>query len=348
MFPSGKTGQVTVFIIVGILVLAISAIILFFVSNSTEQSLEIEQSQVTSTAFNPAGLVGFVESCIEETTIPALFLIAKNGGIIYPQDDSLILFTEYDMINYGWINGESAFSSEKIENDLEEYLFDYLYLCTDDFSIYSKQGFAVYPEYEKIDTKVTLRSNGIQMDVRFPITLETPTGDEVEVNDFSIIIQTNFGDMIDTANTISEEIHLNADLSQINSQEYVLTLFPYDDQTLVFSLTDENNLLDSSALTLFTALELEKKNTAPKLRHIADKAYNENAIWEEVLFADDEENDQLVFSSDSSEFSVTKEGYINSTMPQSGVYHVTFSVEDNSGLVDSQVVRVRVLEIDEE
>jgi hypothetical protein len=73
---SSKKGQVTVFMIVGILVLAVS-IFIFYISSLSVA--EISQSS-KETLFDTSSVELFVQSCLEDTIDDAIFSIAQQGG----------------------------------------------------------------------------------------------------------------------------------------------------------------------------------------------------------------------------------------------------------------------------
>jgi hypothetical protein len=341
-----KRGQVTIFLVVGILILCISALIFFFASNITTQTLENELDSLSSTEFNPAGFVGFIESCIEDTAISSLFLVAKNGGFIYPEEDLPILITEFDMIQYGILEGISGFSVGTVEQDIGRFIEEFLYLCTADFEAFRQVGFSVHPEYQNIQVGATLTQRNLFIETIFPLVITTPTGDEVEIDHFSQTINTHVGKQFDILTQVATEIHETGDIASLEYEPYVLTLFPHDEKTMIISLTDNDNLLDNGLLTIFSAIDLPKKNFAPKFRYIADKTFVKGEWWQEVLFSDDTENDQLDFFSDSEQFPISSDGWINTTLPSEGTYYVTFSVRDTKGLEDFQEVKIRVIEHD--
>src|SRR3989344_969987 len=77
---NGKRGQVTVFIILGIIIIAIIGVTYFVISQRAEQVKKeaiFDQSKLQP-------LKDYVESCIEQEGLKALDLIGKQGGDIDP------------------------------------------------------------------------------------------------------------------------------------------------------------------------------------------------------------------------------------------------------------------------
>jgi hypothetical protein len=73
---SSKKGQVTVFIIIGIFVLAVAGFIFYVVSNTTTEEVQSQRDfpvQLTS-------LQSFVNSCLSDSTVEGLYQTLANGG----------------------------------------------------------------------------------------------------------------------------------------------------------------------------------------------------------------------------------------------------------------------------
>src|SRR3989344_6484315 len=100
-----KRGQVTIFLIVGILILFIFAGLFYIVSVLEQKGLLAETEELPETFALKTRVSSFVESCLRETAIPGIYLLGIQGGVIYPADPTKVLFTENAVINYGYLNG---------------------------------------------------------------------------------------------------------------------------------------------------------------------------------------------------------------------------------------------------
>jgi hypothetical protein len=82
---SGKKAQVTVFIIVGILILFIVAGVLYFTRTSVMGELEVEASyqlEDVPQEFKP--IVTYTEQCLEQIGKKSIKILGQQGGYIYP------------------------------------------------------------------------------------------------------------------------------------------------------------------------------------------------------------------------------------------------------------------------
>jgi len=98
-----KKGQITAFIVIGILILALAGI--FFASSGKPQVERAEQQ--ASSALNQLQrkpLVDYITLCLEETTSQAIRLIAGNGGFISPES---FMQTDQYRVHYGLVAFES-------------------------------------------------------------------------------------------------------------------------------------------------------------------------------------------------------------------------------------------------
>ena len=117
-----KHGQVSAFMIIGVVLLIIVALALFLRENVfvEKAGAEFERPPLPE---DIAPISNYVDKCIENVLTPGIFLLGAQGGYINPPDDSLI--TENAMIAYGSVNGENRLPDvNTIENELARYLED--------------------------------------------------------------------------------------------------------------------------------------------------------------------------------------------------------------------------------
>ena len=78
-----KRGQITVFIIFGIILLIIASLWFYFQSESVSWQGWIDTSIDTPTDMK--AVQEYVEECLQKTAEPGAYLLASNGGI-FPDD----------------------------------------------------------------------------------------------------------------------------------------------------------------------------------------------------------------------------------------------------------------------
>lgn len=335
-----KRGQITIFLVVGVVILLLSAAFFYISAKLEKKSLEIEQKEEVSFNWVKPSLQSVIENCMKETADPSVYLLAIQGGIIYPEEDSQILLTDYGAVNYAWLNGAKGLSKEKMEKDLAEYLETYIDFCVGSFETFTKQGIIVTPDYDKINADFKIAPTFIDIQLKFPLKVELPNGDKLEMNTFSARLGSSLGKLVETAEKLDFPDVSPDDLLEL---PYQPVIFPYDESVTIYSITDKD-YPEAPLSFLFAVRDDFPANEPPILDFIPDKTFRVGDLWEEVLYADDPNNDLLTFSSDSPAFPVAEDGTINVNLNSVGSFTVTFTVEDGRGEKDSQEVTINVLE----
>jgi len=334
-----KKGQVTVFLIIGIILLVVSAFAFYMFSDNVKEELEVTKEKTVSLDGIKPAVKSYVEKCMVDITIEGSYLVAVNGGLIYVED-SPILLTDYGMLNYGHLAGVNYLNKDKLEEDLEIYVEKFIDECFEDFSVFQNQGYSFLVGYDNIDVKLSVSKEKINVELSLPIIISQTDGLEISLSSFSTMVDSELGGLFEAARTFSEENIEEPNLQEMNTGQYFSAVFPFDEHTTIYSLTNED---DPDALVFMFAVEHEK-NTAPQLRFVPDISLRIGEKWEGQLIADDEDGDILTFLSDSAIFPVDDDGSYSAVINQLGKHVITLSVEDEDGLSGSQEVKITVLE----
>ncbi|MEM4336450.1 MAG: hypothetical protein QXG86_00400 [Candidatus Woesearchaeota archaeon] len=102
-----KKSQITVFIILGIITVAIFAFMFFLTQELSRIKLETEANRIVDSILATTPLNYYVTLCLEESTKRALNISGRQGGPIYTEDYAVGIKTgifEQDNISYGIIN----------------------------------------------------------------------------------------------------------------------------------------------------------------------------------------------------------------------------------------------------
>ena len=178
-----KRGQVTIFIIVGIIILFVTAGILFLVKDTKTQGLE--DAAELSSADVPQTFVPFkvfTEQCIRGVAQKGLVILGEHGGYIYPdlvgkynpldptESDGVLLTSV--AVPYWHFNSERnsanvvTYDSHKpalhksedevlsVESQLERYMDENIDACLRGYEGFSEQGFVVEQGVRDVDVKV--------------------------------------------------------------------------------------------------------------------------------------------------------------------------------------------------
>lgn len=333
-----KRGQVTIFLVIGIIILLLSAGFFFIFSKIKTAPLEVEAKEAQKIPGVRGTLQAFVENCIKETIDPAIYLLAIQGGVIYPEEDSLILLTDYGMVNYAWINGASSLSKEKMEKDLETYLENYVDFCLEDFETFTKQNIIVEVDYEKIEAETTIRESFVNTEMQLPLTVTLPNNDTLEMKAFAAQVRSNFGKLFFEVERFKFPHLASSELLKLPYQPLIL---PYDESVTIYSLTEKTG---GTPLSFMFAVRNDfPENEPPLLHFIPDQTFRASDRWQKVLTAEDPNNDVLEFLSDSDLVPIQNDGTIDVEIVSAGEFKVTFTVKDGRGGEDQQEVAITIL-----
>jgi len=227
-----KKGQVTIFIIIAIILVA--AIALFFIfkdSFSSEEGLPPDIEEIYL----------FVEDCIEEVSADITYEIGLGGGYFFPPK-----LSTNSGITYYYSEGENYMpSKEQIEDEISYYLSERLFFCT--------KNFIDFPEFEitqgKIETKTEIKDEEIILDVNYPIRV-TKGKQTTIIEDFEEIVEIRLGIVYSSVDEIikdqlnHESICLSCIFETATNNDLYVDLLDYDEETVVFIVRDENSRIN--------------------------------------------------------------------------------------------------------
>lgn len=166
-----KRGQVTLFIIIAILIVA-GIFLFFYIKNKTSLL-----SPTIPKDIQP--IYNFVQNCLENQTKEAISFAELRGGIIYKNQEEFFLQDKVPYYNLQNI------SISRIESEIGLYIDSGLTNCTSkirssDYSI----------SLDKPNSKVEIKENGVFVNINFPITL-TKGESTIVIEDFSYRLPAN-------------------------------------------------------------------------------------------------------------------------------------------------------------
>ena len=231
-----KRGQVTIFIIIAIILIA--GVSLYFIFRD---KIDISSQDV---ATEP--IVNFVQECIDQTFEDSLVAIANKGG--YSRYNYVEKINEDD-ITYYIFEGENYMPSKKrVETEIAEYFERKFFLCTRHFinfeNYYIEEGF--------LETDVIINDDYVELKVDYPIIITQ--GDETSrIDDFESEISVRFGVLY---NVISEFIlqHRSTEkicLGCLNSaieEDIFVDMETYYGGEVVFTFRDDRSKLNNKPL----------------------------------------------------------------------------------------------------
>lgn len=134
-----KRGQITIFVIIGIVILAIISATFYILNQS-----RINVNEETETMQLPIQLQqekNKIEQCFAEVLEEGALILGKNGGYIYNKPENTINYNNNEIAFIGSID------KKRIENELKEYVLNELARCNEGQKI---KDAAIKIEPEKI------------------------------------------------------------------------------------------------------------------------------------------------------------------------------------------------------
>jgi len=192
-----KRGQITIFIILGIIIVFVLAFIFFITRITVERGDVLTRPvvEVVPTELNP--VVVYTEDCVRKVGIDGLVLAGQQGGYVYPKeygqysaeatDSDGIMFTADTVIPY-WLynkvqNGINAVDLvslkpplkrtggvNSIEKQLDRYMNENLKDCLADYEIFTEQDYEVL-ERGEVDTTTTIAPGKVTFYAKYPIQI---------------------------------------------------------------------------------------------------------------------------------------------------------------------------------
>jgi hypothetical protein len=237
-----KLGQVTIFVIIAIVLVALVAV--YFLVFNKSASLPFEGSDE---------IHSFVQDCIEGIGEESIYSIGRSGGYFFSPLESTS-----SGIPYYYFEGKDLMPSiEEIEEEISKDFNLKLSLCTNNFEDFGE--FEI--ETNEIFSEVKIESEKVFIDVVYPIRIMKGEEEIIlrgfGVSDFSV----SFLEIYNSVQEIVGDFEISSELCLSCLTEIALKKDlkidienPYDD-TLIFVIKDENTFLGDYPFEFSFAVE---------------------------------------------------------------------------------------------
>jgi hypothetical protein len=352
-----KRGQITIFLIVGIIILVLSATIIYFISSAEKGQISEEQKTPFALEVKPK-IVFFVESCLKDKLQEAIQIAGSQGGKIF-FDEENTLFTENQFLGYAYKDGDILLKKKQLEEELGLYIDLDLNSCLNNFLSLQETGLEISEEgIKKYDlrfvseelvnedikswTKVKIYPNLVKADLTYPLIVKQG-GSTLHLESFSTAVNSKTDQALNIINDIIgkyQETKL-INLDYLAGFEPFIKVFPYDGEKTIYSLYYGEE--ESPVMFMFAVKD--NPNHAPRLNHIPSFfTLTKDQQFTFQVKAYDLDKDKLEYSSDDNDFSITEKGLFSFVPNNVGEFKVTITVEDLKGLKDEQEVKFTVKE----
>ena len=323
--PSSKKGQVVAFIIVGIVILVLFAIVLLL----SKSTIKVENNIIPE---KKEGVKHFVQGCLNKAVIDSAFLASKQGGKLNPD---IFVATENLAVPIYWYEGSDFTpTKEEFEDTLSLMIADEVENCL----IKLKHKF----DYGKARVGVTL-SGSINVDLIISIKIDD-LGSTTKIEKFSSDLQLNLIEELDKARTIMDEILVNGFNIESIRDEGIVNYIQLDQDTkLVYIYDVEKSLKFERPYYYYFAVN-KAVNVAPELYISEEINFYFNQYNKLYFKALDLNFDELSYSVDNPMIEISKDesGYFLHWTPKArGVFDFRVAVSDGI-LEDYEVIKVVV------
>jgi len=197
-----KRGQVTVFIIIAIVLVAGVIIFFQFRGGLTQQKIPA--------VFEPA-YKNFLY-CLEENSLIGINLLGSQAGYIelpefepgsaYMPFSSQLDFLGNPIPYWYYVSGnniqrEQVPSKKDMENQLEKYVASKIYDC--DFSSYYEQGFDI--NQGEVEVDVSIEKKKVKLKLDFPFDISN-SEESFSIDSHEVVVKSNIGSLYDSAREI--------------------------------------------------------------------------------------------------------------------------------------------------
>ncbi|MFC1768382.1 hypothetical protein ACFLZX_01335 [Nanoarchaeota archaeon] len=225
-------GQVTIFIILGLLVLISVGLIIFF-RTIPEEGLpyEIKSAEELPDELQPVSL--YVTSCLNRIGLEALLKIGNRGGYIFPENFGITSVTAnptaggavqfstrsplkipfwFHLKSDNSCSGNCEFEilrpplrdgdSRSVESQLSDYISNNIERCTGDFEIFNAQGMNIV-KIDDIITETVVTENDVSVKLYYPLRISQNDVSR-DVNEFVVNFDLNLKDIYELASLLTE------------------------------------------------------------------------------------------------------------------------------------------------
>ncbi len=199
-----KKGQVTIFVLIGILVLLIVGFI--FVANkmTVEQGIEESTQQTVAKAKEP--LEEYIDVCLQSVVENGLLTIGLQGGYYsVPLNRFTTIYTD---VPYYYDDGDVSLvpSMDDVEDSLSQYITNNLMNCLGGFETFREMGYTIETGLMVVDTSIMEDSVSVVLD--YPVTLKS----ETEVKPYEMFVyqyDINLNTVYSVMNTLMTDVITN-------------------------------------------------------------------------------------------------------------------------------------------
>ncbi|MBS3123409.1 hypothetical protein J4437_02105 [Candidatus Woesearchaeota archaeon] len=235
-----KRGQITIFLVVGILILFITAGGYFLKNKLSVSNFEQESKMVEPLTFKTASLKIYADSCLKEAVLSSIQIVAAQGGYAYFYGETIL--RENIEIAYHLKNEKVIYPGNYfLENELSLLIKDAFGLCLNKISI--SPGTEIKTGEMKINLAINQKKIAVKID--YPITI-LQENKEITLENYQGEYDSNLGYLLKASSELVTILssQKTIPLNTLSSYDLIIKVMPIGDKSIIYSLVDEQNIVD--------------------------------------------------------------------------------------------------------
>lgn len=233
-------GQISLFVILGIIVIGVIAFTMYFKSTAMESVAEKEAKIMAALPSDVAEIRKDIAECSQQLFEEALVEVGRYGGYNTPLENSLSVGDNF--VTYGYFEGRKVLPTiETVKAEMAEFIEVFLPDCVD----FSQYGLFEIEDQEP-DVKMDIFEEGVEAEVSYDVTakqegkefrLDEPYGAEASVR--LLGVHESAKKIVDKAAESPETLDIDS-LLELNVDVNVI---PVDEKSVVYSIEDKDSKL---------------------------------------------------------------------------------------------------------
>ncbi|MBN1386711.1 hypothetical protein JW968_07135 [Candidatus Woesearchaeota archaeon] len=338
-----KRGQVTVFIVLGIVLIMIISLIIYMSSlrNKGEMEMAVEQASITD--FEQIRMS--TQKCVDDVAEIGYFHLGLKGG--YHHIPPLHLETIYSPVPYFYYKGaKSVHTENSLEIELEDYVDEALQYCLNDFKTYRFQGYQF--DNLRYATDVKFSDETVVFKVEFPF--EVKQGEKVKTfTEFQYSRPSRMMTILKASERITDSIVKyprlipTSTLLEVSSDlNLQIDTISYEDSVVYIIQDPETVSINEVPYVFLFAASYDIENHAPIVQ-VADLEAEVNESFYHKVEAYDPEDDYMIFKSSNPKVPIAKyTGIISFTPSEIGSFETNISATDEKNMTGWKVITFTV------
>ncbi|MFH1065520.1 MAG: hypothetical protein V1734_03380 [Nanoarchaeota archaeon] len=234
-------GQTTIFVVLGIVILASVAIGYYMISSVNESAVDAETKIASKLPADVAEVRKAISECVQYSLEDAIARAGMFGGYTEPKTNAL--FTDQEFVNYAYANSRKTLPSlQDIQNNIAEYMAGTIPTCVD-------------TENEKFkmtlpNPTATVEISDLKVfaDVDYKVLLKSGDSTFTLAEPFKVESSARLKALYDAASKIADKAVESPDNINV---DYLLTLgeeidvIPFDEKNVIYRIPDKSVTLES-------------------------------------------------------------------------------------------------------